>query len=328
MQWTEIYRPKKLDAIIQHKHIIELLKAMIKTGNMPHLIFHGPSGTGKTTTILALARELFRDKFRDRILELNASDERGINIVRNKIIKYAKNSIDKDPNYPLFKLIILDEADTMTNYAQAALRKIMEEYSGITRFCFICNYIDEIIEPIISRCTKFKFQIISNDKIKKYLQFIIKKENFKIEEKILDKIIKFSDGDIRKAIINLQNLHYFKNNKINKNIVYKLNNYVTPYQFNIIWNTLINENIDNVIMLVNKIYISNINSVSIIKKIQKRILKSKFNDEIKSLICVKSGLVLHNINNGASENIQLLNFLTYINGLINNIIKNPLDFIN
>ena len=141
MQWVEKYRPNKLDDITTQHNIIQSLRNGIKTKNIPHLIFYGGSGCGKTSTIHALAKELFGDKYiSNRIIELNASDERGINVVREKIKLYAKQAVKLDDNIPPWKIIILDEADTMTPDSQFALRRIIEEYSKVTRFCFICNY--------------------------------------------------------------------------------------------------------------------------------------------------------------------------------------------
>ena len=158
MQWVEKYRPESLDQITTQYNIIQSLKNGIKTKNIPHLIFYGGPGCGKTSTILALAKELFGKKnYLNRIIELNASDERGINVVREKIKMYAKQAINYKDDMPPWKIIILDEADTMTSDSQFALRRIIEENSKITRFCFICNYHNKIIDPIISRCSIFFF---------------------------------------------------------------------------------------------------------------------------------------------------------------------------
>ena len=151
--WVEKYRPEKLDDISAQTNVIESLRSAIISKNIPHLIFFGPSGCGKTSTILALAKELFKEEYMDRIIELNASDERGINIVRGKIKTYAKQTVTSNSDIPPWKIIILDEADTMTSDSQFALRRIMEQYSKITRFCIICNYHNKIIEPIVSRCS-------------------------------------------------------------------------------------------------------------------------------------------------------------------------------
>ena len=159
--WVEKYRPKKLSEVTSQDDTINSLKNAIKTKNIPHLIFFGPSGCGKTSTILALARELYGPEyFFDRIIELNASDERGINVIREKVKTYAKHAVRLNDNIPKFKIIILDEADSMTSDSQFALRRIMEEYSKVTRFCIICNYHNKIIDPIVSRCSLFRFKPI------------------------------------------------------------------------------------------------------------------------------------------------------------------------
>jgi replication factor C subunit 2/4 len=200
--WVEKYRPKNLDDIIQQTEVVKVLKNTLKTGELPHLLFFGPPGTGKTSTILAIATQLFGPKIiHDRVIELNASDDRGIAIVRNNIITFAKISLgSKDPNYPCpdFKLVILDEADAMTPEAQAALRKVMEKMSGITRFCFICNYINQIIDPISSRCMKFRFKPIDDNAIIEKLKVISKSEKIPIDDKCFETIVKLSEGDVRR----------------------------------------------------------------------------------------------------------------------------------
>ena len=176
--WIEKFRPKKLDDIISQEEVTSSLKNVIKTKNIPHLLFFGPSGCGKTSTILALAKDLFgKDYWEDRVIELNASDERGIKIVREKIKTYAKNSVNLNKDIPPWKIIILDEADNMTSDSQFALRKIMEDYCKVTRFCIICNYHHKIINPIISRCSLFRFRPIPKDLIEQKLLDICKKED-------------------------------------------------------------------------------------------------------------------------------------------------------
>ena len=185
--WVEKYRPKNIESIIEQNTIVNVLKSTISTGALSHLILYGPPGTGKTSTILAIAHQLFGpNKIEERVLELNASDDRGIGIVRNKIIFFSKLSLGTpDPNYPSppFKFIILDEADAMTSEAQSALRKVMETKSAITRFCFICNYINKIIEPIRSRCISFRFKPVPIDSIILRLDNIAKMENLNLKKK-------------------------------------------------------------------------------------------------------------------------------------------------
>ena len=176
------------------------------------MLFYGPPGTGKTSTILALAKELYGpEMFRTRVLELNASDERGISIVREKVKDFARMQLSNPPPHykdkypcPPYKIVILDEADSMTQDAQSALRRTMETYSKITRFCLICNYVTRIIDPLASRCSKFRFKSLDQGNAKKRLEDIANNENVKLEEGTVDTLIKCSEGDLRKAITFLQ----------------------------------------------------------------------------------------------------------------------------
>jgi replication factor C subunit 2/4 len=176
------------------------------------MLFYGPPGTGKTSTILALAKELYGPELmRSRVLELNASDERGISIVREKVKDFARTQLTNPPpgyksRYPCppFKIIILDEADSMTQDAQSALRRTMETYSKITRFCLICNYVTRIIDPLASRCSKFRFKSLDQGNARRRLEEIAKLEGVAIEDGAVDALIKCSEGDLRKAITYLQ----------------------------------------------------------------------------------------------------------------------------
>ena len=179
------------------------------------MLFYGPPGTGKTSTILALAKSLFGPAlYRSRILELNASDDRGIGIVREKVKGFARTQLTHptglDEEYlskypcPPFKIIILDEADSMTQDAQSALRRTMEQYSRITRFCLVCNYVTRIIEPLASRCSKFRFKSLDNSAAGERLAEIARFENLNLEDGVVDKLISCSEGDLRRAITYLQ----------------------------------------------------------------------------------------------------------------------------
>jgi replication factor C subunit 2/4 len=176
------------------------------------MLFYGPPGTGKTSTILALAKELYGpEMMKARVLELNASDERGISIVREKVKDFARMQLVNPPpgykdKYPVppFKIIILDEADSMTQDAQSALRRTMETYSKITRFCLICNYVTRIIDPLASRCSKFRFKSLDQGNAKRRLEEIAEKEGVALEDGAFDALIRCSEGDLRKAITFLQ----------------------------------------------------------------------------------------------------------------------------
>lgn len=208
--FVEKYRPRNLADVVFQDEIVKALKSSLESGNLPHLLFYGPPGTGKTSTILALARELYGPElFHTRVLDLNASDERGIDVIRTKVKNFAQLSVGAKPTgypYPCppFKLIVLDEADSMTPDAQAALRRTMETFSKVTRFCIICNYVSRIIEPITSRCAKFRFMPLDQSTLKQRLQYICEKEAIGFSENVIDTIIKLSEGDLRKAITLLQ----------------------------------------------------------------------------------------------------------------------------
>ncbi len=199
--WIEKYRPKTLKEVVGHREIVERLSAYVRTKNIPHLLFAGPAGTGKTTCAIAIARELFGEHWKQNFQELNASDERGINVVRGKIKDFARTAPIGDVG---FKIIFLDEADALTSEAQAALRRTMEMYSRICRFILSANYSSRIIEPIQSRCAIFRFRPLSDDDIKGYLQMIASRENLQITKDALDAIAFIARGDMRKAINTLQ----------------------------------------------------------------------------------------------------------------------------
>jgi len=201
--WVEKYRPMKLSSIINQKEIIGSLKSLLKNiAEMPHLMFSGSAGVGKTTTALCLAREILGDYWKDYTLELNASDERGISMVRDRVKKFARFA-GLDTKIP-FKLIILDEADEMTADAQTALRRIIEDTAGYCRFIMIANNISKIIEPLQSRCAVFKFTRIHEDDIISHLEEICKKEKIKFDKNGLETIHDYSEGDMRHAINILQ----------------------------------------------------------------------------------------------------------------------------
>ncbi|KAJ5692575.1 hypothetical protein N7462_001998 [Penicillium macrosclerotiorum] len=213
--WVEKYRPKTLDDVAAQDHTTKVLQRTLQASNLPHMLFYGPPGTGKTSTILALAKSLFGPAlYRSRILELNASDERGIAIVREKVKNFARAQLTQttglDAAYlaqypcPPFKIIILDEADSMTQDAQSALRRTMEQYSRITRFCLVCNYVTRIIEPLASRCSKFRFKSLDNSAAGERLSDIASAENLNLEDGVIETLIRCGEGDLRRAITYLQ----------------------------------------------------------------------------------------------------------------------------
>jgi len=199
--WAEKYRPKLLKEMMNQKDIVERLESFVKNRNVPHCIFAGPPGTGKTTAALCLAHNLYGDGFREHLMELNASDERGINVVRETVKTFARiKSIGEIP----YKMLILDEADNMTGDAQQALRRTMERFTETCRFILIANYSGKIIEPIQSRCAPFRFTYLSKEDQDKYLKGIAEKEKVRLQSDGLEAIFEVSGGDLRRAINTLQ----------------------------------------------------------------------------------------------------------------------------
>ena len=203
IMWVEKYRPKKISEVVNQKDIKGSLSALLKNQEeMPHLLFSGSAGVGKTTMALCISQEILGDKWKDYTLELNASDERGINMVRERVKKFSRFA-GLDTEIP-FKIIILDEADEMTSDAQTALRRIIEDTAKFCRFILIANNISKIINPIQSRCAVFKFSQIEEKEITSHLKGVLKKEKGKADEKGLKEIAEYAGGDLRHAINLLQ----------------------------------------------------------------------------------------------------------------------------
>ncbi|PPQ69824.1 hypothetical protein CVT26_014202 [Gymnopilus dilepis] len=204
LPWVEKYRPVNLDDVVSHKDIITTIERFIEKNRLPHLLFYGPPGTGKTSTILAVARRIYGADYKKQILELNASDERGIDVVREQVKQFAETRTLFSKG---FKLIILDEADMMTQQAQAALRRVIEQYTRNVRFCIICNYVNKIIPAIQSRCTRFRFSPLPITEVEKRLATVIEAENVNLTSDGKNALLKLSKGDMRRALNVLQACH-------------------------------------------------------------------------------------------------------------------------
>jgi len=204
LPWVEKYRPVTMEDVVSHQDIIGTIEKFIEKNRLPHLLFYGPPGTGKTSTILAVARRIYGPNFKRQILELNASDDRGIDVVREQIKNFAETRTLYSSG---FKLIILDEADMMTTAAQAALRRVIEQYTKNVRFCIICNYVNKIIPAVQSRCTRFRFSPHPVSEVEKKLNLVIKAEDAKIKEEGRQALLKLTKGDMRRALNVLQACH-------------------------------------------------------------------------------------------------------------------------
>ncbi|MEM2127439.1 MAG: replication factor C small subunit [Candidatus Bathyarchaeia archaeon] len=224
--WAEKYRPQSLDEMVNQFEIVSRLKRFVEERNLPHLLFVGPAGVGKTTAILALARDLYGPTYRNFILELNASDERGIDTIREKVKLFARTA-PMSGEVP-FKILIMDEADSLTAPAQHALRRIMEVYTKTCRFCLIGNYSESIIEPIQSRCSIFRFNPLSEEDMRGWLRSIASKEGVKLLEEGLLAICEASQGDMRKAINLLQAAAAVKGGVVDDTAIYSVLGKTSP----------------------------------------------------------------------------------------------------
>lgn len=325
--WTFKYRPKHLDDLYENEYIKNIINQCIKTNDMPNYLFYGPSGTGKTSTIYTIINHFFKSKkinLDNRILYLNASDDRGISVVREKIKTFSKLSINKnEDNSPNFKIIILDEADNMTQDAQSALRRIMEIYSNNTRFCIICNYLNKIIEPIISRCSTLRFINLNKDCIYNIINKIESCENFKLEEDIKEFLYNETHGDARKIINLLECLYnlYYKNN--NKNIdKYELLNdltgNMTDKSFMSLLDKIKNVKIEELPNLISTIKYESYDINKIIKRFIHFIYNSNLNYEQQFNFVKKYNNYLRNIFEGCNEEIVLNKLFYDIKLLCNN----------
>lgn len=325
--WIDKYRPRCLKDVVYQTEVVQMLQKCIDSSDMQHMLLYGPPGTGKTSSILALAMEMFGPKnYHDRVLELNASDERGINIVRNQIVTFAKTSLStSDPNFPSpkFKIIVLDEADAMTSEAQSALRKTMEDYSNITRFCFICNYINKIIDPIVSRCVKIRFKPLKEKYMVDRLLKISNEENLKIKRPVLNHLVGICDGDLRTAIMYLQNMKYLEGS-IGIDEVNEIVSSIPKYFIDQITKLTLqgtDENAEQIHTLTKSINSSGYSMSNITRQLNHIVIFNKnLSDKQKAEISVRFSTIEKYLIDGANEYLQLLNLLmfirsVYLNGL-------------
>jgi replication factor C small subunit len=302
--WIEKYRPKRLEEVVGHPEIVERLSAYVRAKNMPHLLFAGPAGTGKTTCAIVIARELFGEAWRQNFQELNASDERGINVVRGKIKDFARTAPIGDAS---FKIIFLDEADALTADAQAALRRTMEKYSHICRFILSVNYSSRIIEPIQSRCAVFRFKPIED--VKGFLLKIAEAEGLEVTEDALNAINLISRGDLRKAINTLQ-VASSMSKKIDAEIIYETTSTARPEEVReVIESALRGDFLVSRRKLDNLFIRYGLSGEDIIKQMHQTVFDLAIPEEEKVALIDKIGAAEFRLIEGGNERIQIESLL-------------------
>lgn len=300
--WTEKYRPKKLDDLFGQKEIIEKLKAFVAKKNMPHLLFAGSAGTGKTTCAMAVSRELFGEGWHSNFLEMNASDERGIDTIRTKVKDFARTL--PIGNVP-FKLILLDEADALTSEAQHALRRMMENYTSTCRFILDCNYSSKIILPIQSRCAIFRFKPLLEEDMRGYIENIAKKEKLKLSEDAIKAVISSGEGDLRKITNILQSCAVL-DKTIDESMVYSVAGLAKPKDILSIIELALNGDIVKAKgKLFDVILNHGLSGLDVIKILSKTVWDSEIENKKKIKLLDKIGEYEFRIVEGADEHLQI-----------------------
>ncbi|PKY45795.1 P-loop containing nucleoside triphosphate hydrolase protein [Rhizophagus irregularis] len=326
LPWLQKYRPATFDDIVGNEHSINILKNVAKKGNIPNFLLSGPPGTGKTSSIVCLANELYGKELAKRaILELNASDERSVNVIRDKVKAFAQTKVTLPPG--LQKFVILDEVDSMVDPAQKALRAIMEQYSDTTRFALACNNEDKIDEAIMSRITKLSFTNLSQEEVALRLLYIIKQENIKYTPEGLQAIIFTADGDMRQAINNLQST-YSGFGMIDEENVYKVCDVPDPKYIMEMLKRCIRYEVKNVFNAVVKLYGDGYSALDIVQTMMK-LMKSASENEIEEdyyndflMEIAKTELV---IKSGTDSELQVIGLVSSLCDIAKSILKRKND---
>lgn len=307
--WTEKYRPQTLSEIIGQESVVDRLMRFVENGAVPHCLFAGPPGTSKTTAGMAMARDLFGDTFSRNFMELNASDERGIDVVRNQIKSFARSVPSGEAP---FKILVLDEADHLTGDAQHALRRTMESYASSCRMILICNYSSRIIPPIQSRCAVFKFSPLDDKAIAERLEYIAGEENVSTEKEGIEAILYLANGDMR-AAINLLQAASSTGENVTSAVVYSISGRANPEDVRNILTTSSEGSYEEAIdSMKNLIYENGVSPIDLVRQIHRELLHLGMSKKRTMLTLEKTAETEFRISEGSSGEVQLAALLAYI----------------
>ena len=306
--WVEKYRPKSLEEVVGQEEIVERLKAYAKTGNLPHLLFAGPAGTGKTTCAIALARDMFGEDWRQNYFELNSSDERGIDTVRTKVKEIARLAPFGGTN---FKIIFLDEADNLTADAQAALRRTMETYSKTSRFILSANYSSRLIEPIQSRTAVFRFRPLKPAAIAEYIGRIAKAEKLKITDDGMEALVYVAEGDMRRAVNALQ-VAASLGSTVDADVLYKVSSTIRPEEVKALIEKALEGEFLRAREVLDKLLIEyGLSGEDIVRQLHRTVFDLNIPDESKVRLLDRIGETDFRLTEGSSERIQIESLLAH-----------------
>ncbi len=308
--WTEKYRPQTLDEIVGQDSVIASLKRFVKSGRVPHCLFSGPPGTSKTTAAMAMSKDLFGESFDQNFMELNASDERGIDVVRNQIKQFARSLPAEGAP---FKILVLDEADHLTADAQHALRRTMEAYATSCRMILICNYSSRIIPPIQSRCAIFRFSRLNEEAIKSRLDFIAKQEGVKISPEGIGAILYLAEGDMR-AAINLLQAAASTKTKVDESVVFAISGRANPRRIKEMLSLAMEGKYDDTIKhLKDLLYNEGVAPLDLVRQIHREL--SSGLDQLRAKALERTAETEFRITEGSSGEVQITALLAYLSDM-------------